>query len=208
VEHNQFNAISSQIIDSVRSLSKANIKPLLVAIDGGSGSGKSSIARVITKQLNATLIATDDFYAAEITHEGWVNRSYKQRAADVINRQSLRTNVLEPLMNGLSASWKRFDFDAGPRPDGTYNIESTVINYFPNDLIILEGAYSCQPELADLIHLKILIEVPVHIRHGRLQCREDQGFLMHWHERWDEAEQYYLSEVCPPSSFDIVIENI
>src|ERR1700693_2290810 len=113
VQHNQFKAISLQIIDSVRSLSKANIKPLLVAIDGGSGSGKSSIARVIAKQLNATLIATDDFYAGGITHEGWVNRSYKQRAADVINWQSLRTNVLRPLINGMSASWKRFDFDAG-----------------------------------------------------------------------------------------------
>ena len=208
MKQNQFNIISSQIIDRIQSLSKINNKPLLIAIDGGSGSGKSSIARIIAKQLNATLITTDDFFAAEITDEGWLNRSYKERAADVINWRSLRSNVLEPLMNGMSASWKSFDYNAGIRPDGTYGISSAVINYFPNDVIILEGAYSCRPELSDLIHLKILVDAPVEVRHERLRKREEKEFLIQWHERWNEAEQYYFREVCPHSSFDMVIENI
>ena len=204
----QLSVISSQIIDRIRFLSKANNKPLLIAIDGGSGSGKSSIARIIAKQLNATLIVTDDFYRADITHDGWQNRSYKERAADAINWRNLRSNVLEPLMNGISASWKSFDFNAGTRPDGTYGINSEYINYLPNDLIILEGAYSCRPELCDLIHLKILVNVPVQVRHGRLKKREKKEFLMQWHERWDGAEQYYFGEICPHSAFDLVIENI
>jgi uridine kinase len=208
MKQNQFNVISSQIIDRIQSLSKINNQPLLIAIDGGSGSGKSSIAQIIAKQLNATLITTDDFFAAEITDEGWVNRSYKERAADVINWRSLRRNVLEPLMNRMSASWKNFDYNAGMRPDGTYGISSAGINYLPNDVIILEGAYSCRPELSDLIQLKILVDVPVKVRHERLRKREEKEFLIHWHERWDGAEQYYFQEVRPRSSFDMVIENI
>jgi uridine kinase len=206
-EQRQLNAVSSKIISRILSLERANNKPILIAIDGGSGSGKSLIAGIIAKQLNATLIATDDFFAAEITREGWVNRSYKERAADVINWRSLRSNVLEPLMDGMSASWQSFDFNAGIRPDGTYGIDSAVINYVPNDVIILEGAYSCRPELSDLIHLKILVDVPVQVRHKRLRKREEKEFLIQWHERWDEAEQYYFREVRPHSSFDLVIEN-
>jgi uridine kinase len=108
----------------------------------------------------------------------------------------------------MAASWKSFDFNAGMRPDGTYGVSSAIINYLPNDFIILEGAYSCRPELSDLIDLKILIDAPEKVRHGRLQKREKKEFLIQWHKRWDEAEQYYFRDVCPHSSFDMVIENI
>ena len=208
MEQNQLKVISSKIITRILSVERTNNNPILIAIDGGSGSGKSSIAGIIAKQLNATLIATDDFYAAEITHEGWINRSFKERAADVINWRSLRSNVLEPLMNGMAASWNAFDFNAGIRSDGTYSFSSAVINYLPNDFIIIEGTYSCRPELCDLIHLKILVDVPVHVRHKRLKKREEKEFLIQWHDRWDEAEQYYFREICPQLSFDMVIENI
>ena len=208
MEQRQINAVSSKIIDSILSLERINNKPILIAIDGGSGSGKSTVAGIISSQLNATLIATDDFYAAEIPHEGWINRSHKERAADVINWRSLKSLVLEPLMKGVPASWKAFDFNAGIRPDGTYSIALAATYYLPNDLIILEGAYSCRPELSDIINLKILIDVPVEIRHERLQNREEKEFLIQWHERWDDPEEYYFREVRPPSSFDMVIENI
>jgi len=79
------NAIASKITDRILSLNIDNNKALLIAIDGGSGSGKSTIAEIIAKHLNALLIVTDDFYAAEITNEDWGNRSYKERAADAIN---------------------------------------------------------------------------------------------------------------------------
>ena len=69
MEQNQLKVISSKIITRILSVERTNNNPILIAIDGGSGSGKSSIAGIIAKQLNATLIATDDFYAAEITHE-------------------------------------------------------------------------------------------------------------------------------------------
>jgi uridine kinase len=208
MEQRRLDTVSSKIINRILSLRKTGNKPMLIAIDGGSGSGKSSIAKIIAEQLNATLIVTDDFYAAEITNEGWAGRSYKERASDAINWQSLRSNVLEPLIHGMPARWNSFDFNAGIRPDGTYGINSEATNYLPNDIIILEGAYSARPELSDLIHLKILVDVPVKIRHKRLRQREENEFLAGWHERWDEAEQYYFREVRPASGFDMVIKNI
>lgn len=207
MEQNQLKVISSRIIDKIL-ISRNKTKPLLIAIDGGSGSGKSTIAQIISNQLNATIVNADDFYAREITHEGWANRSYKEKVADVLNWRGLRAHVLEPLLTGMHATWNRFNFNAGEHPDGTYGIEAGVTEFLPNDIIILEGAYSTRPELSDLIHLKILIDVPVRLRHERLKNREDHEFLIHWHERWDEAEQYYFREIRPSSSFDMVIENV
>lgn len=206
MEQSPLNIVASKIIDRIQTLDKVNNKPLVIAIDGGSGSGKSSIAAIIAKQLNVTLVVTDDFYAAEITNEGWRERPYKERATDAINWRSLRSNVLEQLIRGVPAKWNSFDFNAGVRPDGTYSVNSEFIKYFRNDIIILEGAYSARPELSDLINFKILVDVPVKIRHRRLRQREKNRFLTQWHEMWDEAEQYYFREVRPASSFDMIIK--
>ena len=143
----QLNAVSLIIVEKILSLKKLNKKRLLIAIDGGSGSGKSAIAEIVAKQLNAALIITDDFYAAHITNEGWTSRSYKERADDVINWQDLRRDVLEPLLDGIPARWNSFDFNGGIRPDGTYGINPEPIHYAVNDIIILEGAYSARPEV-------------------------------------------------------------
>jgi len=204
----QLNAVSLIIVEKIRSLKKVNKKCLLIAIDGGSGSGKSAIAEIVAKQLDATLISTDDFYAAHITNEGWIKRSYKERAAGAINWRELRSCVLEPLLDGIPARWNSFDFNAGACLDGSYNVRAEPINYEVNDIIILEGAYSARPQLSDLIDLKILVDVPVDARHQRLKKREEEEFLTQWHERWDQAEQYYFRDVRPASSFDMVVKNV
>jgi len=75
-------------------------------------------------------------------------------------------------------------------------------------LIILDGAYSSRPELADLVDVAILVEVPVATRRARLALREAPGFLDAWHQRWDAAEDYYFSAIRPPESFDIVLDSV
>jgi uridine kinase len=75
----------------------------------------------------------------------------------------------------------------------------------PATVILIEGAYSAGPALADLVDLAILVDVPVEERHARLRGREDAAFLARWHGRWDEVEAHYFREVRPRGSFDLVI---
>jgi uridine kinase len=181
--------------------------PMLVAIDGGSGSGKSTLAAVVAAELNAVIVPSDDFFAAEITHAEWDAFSPGERAAAAIDWRRLRTEALEPLLAGRNASWHPFDFEAGTRPDGTYPMSTSVATRKPAPVIVLEGAYSSRPELADLIELTVLVDIPVAERHRRLAGREEEGFRNAWHARWDSAEDFYFSEVRPASSFDLVVTN-
>jgi uridine kinase len=201
------NAIAETIVNRVSALVRSDDRPLLIAIDGCSGSGKSSIATLVVEILGATLIATDDFFAAHISDQGWLSRSCMERAADAIDWQRLTSEVLEPLLRRTPAQWHSFDFEAGVRPDGSYAIKADCIRYRPGDIIVLEGAYSTRPELAGLIDLKILIDVPVAIRHRRLIEREEGDFLAKWHDIWDGAEQFYFQHLRTPSTFDMVVEN-
>ena len=178
-----------------------------MALDGGSGAGKSTLAVAIAQTLDAALIQSDDFFAADIPETDWDKRTPAQRARDCIDWRRLRRETLEPLLAGLVARWHPFDFEAGLRPDGTYGTSQHYVERQPKDIILLDGAYSTRPELADLIHLSILVEVPPELRYARLIPREDADFLQAWHARWDAAEAYYFTHIRPKHAFDLVVIN-
>ena len=179
-------------------------RPLLVAIDGGSGAGKSTLGLLIAKELKAAFVQNDDFYDARISNAQWDACTPAQKVADVIDWRRLRTDALDPLLAGKVARWHPFDFEQ-QHADGTYPLSEKFVERQPADVIVLDGAYSSRPEVADLIDLSVLVDVPVAIRHQRLVTREDGDFLEGWHARWDVAEAYYFEHVRPKSSFDLII---
>jgi uridine kinase len=188
--------------------------PILVALDGGSGSGKSSLAALVAEELGAALVPSDDFCAAEVSDAEWESRSPEAKANDAIDWRRLRAEALEPLLAGRPAKWHAFDFEAGVRPNGTYAMRTDFVVREPRAVIVLEGSYSCRPELADLIDLSVLVDAPVDVRHERLVARrtiylgrEDKTYLDSWHARWDVAEEYYFTHVRPKSSFDLIVAS-
>jgi uridine kinase len=180
--------------------------PMLVALDGGTGSGKSTLAALVAADLDAAIVESDDFFAAEVTDADWDAMAPRERAAAAIDWRRLRHEALEPLLAGTSASWHPFDFAAGTRPDGTYPLAAEAVTRGPASVIVLDGAYSARPEISDLIDLAVLVDVPTSERHRRIALREDdKAFLAAWHARWDAAEDWYFTHVRPASSFDLVV---
>ena len=194
------------IVARIAPLMAGRRTPVLIAIDGASGSGKSTVADLIVEATGAALIHSDDFYAAQISDAAWNARTPEARAADVIDWRRLRAEALEPLLAGRAAVWHAFDFDR-PHADGTYPRKERPTRCEPAALIVMEGAYSSRPELADLIDLSVLVDSPADVRHARLARRETGEFLRAWHAQWDAAEEYYFSNVRPKSSFDLVVSN-
>lgn len=192
---------------AVRPLSTGRRRPVLVALDGGSGSGKSTLAALLCTRLGAVVVPGDDFYAAGVTDAEWDRRTPRERAEDVIDWRRLRAQALNPLLAGVRAEWYPFDAAAGPRPDGTYATRDRAEVREPSPVVVLDGAYSARPELADLVDLSVLVAVPVAVRHQRLAKREAPDVLAAWHRRWDEAEAWYFSHVRPASAFDLVVTN-
>jgi para-aminobenzoate synthetase len=182
--------------------------PVLVALDGGSGAGKSTIASRLAQEVDCVIVPLDDFYSADIPDWEWDARSPSERLTDVFDWKRLRREAIEPLLAHQTARWYPFDFVSGLRSDGTYAISQDAVVKQPAAIILLEGAYSSSPQIADLIDLKVLIDVPVLERHQRLAKREtDKQFLQRWHAIWDVVEAYYFSGVMPKSAFDIVLPS-
>jgi uridine kinase len=198
----------SRIILAINRILLTRHSPILVALDGGSGAGKSTLASQLEQELDSVIVQLDDFYSANIPDWEWDTRSIPERARDVLEWRRLRSDALEPLLACKPAKWHPFDFAAGLRPDGTYALSQQWVEKQPASVIILEGAYSTSPEIADLIDLTVLIDVPLLERHQRLDNREsDKSFLQRWHFLWDAVEGYYYTEIRPRSSFDLVVSG-
>ena len=192
------------VVAAIRARS-VSTQALVVAIDGRSGSGKSTVAEAVAQAIDAVIVPCDDFFAASLSNAEWDRRTPEQRAADAIDWRRLRREAIEPLRIGRTASWYAFDFLAGPRGDGTYLQKGTPTALAPKPVVLLDGAYSARPELGDIVDISVLVEAAPATRATRLAAREAAEFLRQWHARWDLAEEYYFGHVRPPSAFDVVL---
>jgi len=149
--------------------------------------------------MGGIIVLGDDFFTGGPDAE-WDARSTEAKVADCIDWRRLRKEALEPLLAGQIASWHPFNFISG------VGLSPEVIQREPAALIILDGAYSCRPELADIVDLSVLIEITDDkLRRQRLLVREGQDFMSSWHKRWDDAEDHCFSQVVPRSKFDLII---
>src|SRR3989442_389859 len=180
---------------------------LVVAIDGRSGSGKSTVATAVAQAISAVIVPCDDFFAASVRDAGWDRRTPEQRAADAIDWGRLKREAIATVRTGRAARWYPFDFLAGPRADGSYPLQTTPTDLAPKPVVLLDGAYSARPELADVLDLTVLVEAAATTRAARLAMREAPDFLRQWHARWDLAQEYYFGCVRPPSAFDVVLHT-
>ena len=183
----------------IRDLARTT-SPAVVALDGRSGTGKSTLAEWMAGQLGGIRIDQDDFYAGGELND-WQRLTPWEKADRVIDWRRVRDEVLLPLRQGRAASWRPFDWDT------MTGLASETIIAPPSRLVVLDGAYSARPELADLIDLSILVTLDDAVRRERLRQREGEDLVSGWHAVWDEAEDYYFGIVRPPEAFDLVISR-
>lgn len=187
------------VVDAIRQLTQRK-SPVVVAVDGRSGTGKSTLSARMAAQFGAALIDQDDFYSGG-DFDDWMPLTPEQRADRCIDWRRLRQEVLEPLITGHSARWHPFDWD-------TLNgLAKCELQAEPSEVIVLDGAYSSRQELSDVINLTVLVTLPEEVRRRRLVDREGAEWMTTWHRVWDEAEDHYFSRMRPPGQFDIVIQR-
>ncbi len=172
--------------------------PLLVALDGRSGSGKSTLAAALRTRTGALVIDGDDFYRGG-SDEYWDALDARAKMHLVIDWPRQRA-VLERLRRLEAATWRPYDWQAD---DGRLRDEVTA---GPAGIVILDGASSARPELADLYTLRVLLEVSRDVRRARLLEREGERYRAEWEARWGDAEDLYFETVMPPPAFDLVLD--
>jgi uridine kinase len=146
---------SERLATYLKELTK-NKKTLVVAIDGQSGTGKSTVSRQLADELDAVVIEQDDFYTGG-SLEDWAKKGSQTKAGEVMDWKRVREEALIPLIEGRAAKWHPFNWENFP-DIGKKELSHETITCQPKDTIILDGAYSSRPELQDIIDVSVLVQ--------------------------------------------------
>lgn len=172
--------------------------PLMLAVDGPSAAGKSTLASRLASTLGASVVHMDDFYR-DLTDE--VRRTL--RPVEGVERffdwQRLRREALEPLSRAETVCFPCFDWETGCGLTASeHAVEAAPV-------VILEGVYAARPELGDLMHQLVLVETtPERRAQRRAERAVDHDGL---ETRWDAAEHHYFSYIRPRHFFHHVISG-
>ena len=165
----------------------------LVALDGPSGT--SRMAGALALRTRCVVVAGGDFVNPALSGARppeWTDAEIAEKAVDW---RRLRSEALEPLLAGRPARFAAYDW---PPRDGSVTRQRTLT---PAPVVVLEGAYSSRPELADLVGLHVFVGAEPADRPTRLDS--GTGDAPAWREFRERGERHYFTRVRPPRSFDL-----
>ena len=163
--------------------------PILIGIAGGTGSGKSTVARAIFESLpekNIAIIQQDAYYKDQSTlsFEERVKTNYDHPLAF---DNELLIDHLKALLEGHTVEQPQYDFSIHNRIKETISVE-------PKDIIILEGIMILEDRrLRELMDIKIFVDTDADVRIIRRIVRdiEERGRTL------DAVIKQYLTTVKP-----------
>jgi len=164
-------------------------EPILIAIDGLAGSGKSTIAGALPMEVEGrrvTVVPADEFYEPEA--RDWRSWTPKQAYERHFDHVRLEQELLQPLRRGLPARFSTFDW--------TERTTGGVRRVDPAGIVVVEGVFLLRPRLRAYWDASMWVETPREVREHRLRHR-GQGNA-EWIQRWMLAEDYYI-EVDDPA---------
>lgn len=154
----------------------------VIAIDGRSGAGKTSLAAELRAELAAPVVSLEDLYG------GWDGLEH---GVDL-----LVSEVLEPLSAGLTARVPKYDWVTA-----TWQAPWVLE---PPEVLIVEGVGAGARRAAAHENLLIWMEAPDSVRKNRALARDGETFAPHW-ERWAAQEDAMLARERTPDRADLVI---
>jgi len=164
--------------------------PVLVALDGRCGSGKTTLAAQLARQFPQSItVHTDDFYLPPASRVA----NWEQIPCANMDLERLRAQVLT----------RPPPSRAPPGRAGAYLPEQC---FAPQPLVIVEGSYSCHPTLADCYDLKVFVTCSKEEQARRLLAREGErysGFTA----RWIPLEEGYFAKFQIEQTVDFILDT-
>ena len=170
-------------------------KPLVLALDGRCGSGKTTLANALARQFPASVVLhTDDFYLppAQCAH-GW-----EQTPCANMDLARLRDEALRPAYAGQPVQYRAYSCR-----EGAYQPAQELPT---QPLVILEGSYSHHPLLTGYETLRVFVTCSKDEQVRRLQEREGERYA-NFAARWIPLEEGYFAKYQIAENADFVVDT-
>lgn len=155
-------------------------KPVLLAIDGRCGSGKTTLARALQEKAGAVVVHMDDFFLQP--HQRTPER-FAEPGGNV-DRERVLEEVLIPFKKGRPVVYRPYDAHKPAMLE--------PVHLAPTPITIIEGSYSCHPALWDFYDVRIFVDVEPGEQLRRIEARSGPEKLEVFKSRWIPLEEAYF----------------
>lgn len=158
-------------------------RPWIVAVDGRSGAGKTTLVhRLLARVPDSDVVHTDDV-AWHLSFFDWADE--------------LRDGVLEPLLQGQAVHYRPPGWVARKRP-------GAIALRAGRSVVWVEGSGSSRQALSDLIDASIWVQCDNREARRRLRARDGQE-EEDLHREWEEQEIPFLLEDRPWERATVIV---
>lgn len=154
---------------------------LIVAIEGGSASGKTTLANLLHQVYDCTVFHMDDFFLRP-------EQRTPERLAEIggnVDRERFLEEVIKPCSEGNNVLYRRFDCN-------TQSLcEPIVIT--PDKLTVVEGVYSMHPILASYYNISVFLDIDSAYQSERINKRNTPQIAKRFFDEWIPLELKYFT---------------
>ena len=155
--------------------------PTVLAIEGGSASGKTTLSALLQQLYDCTVFHMDDFFL----------RPEQRTAARLaepggnIDRERFLVEVLTPMAHNAPVNYRRFDC-------ATMTLTPPV-QVIPKKLTVIEGVYSMHPAFRQHYDLSVFLNISPELQRSRIAERNSPQFAQRFFNEWIPLEEHYFS---------------
>lgn len=154
---------------------------LVVAIEGGSASGKTTLAGLLAELYDCNVFHMDDFFLRP-------EQRTAERFAEIggnVDRERFLEEVLLPVSRQEAVCYRRFDC--------TTQSLGAEITVAPKRLTIVEGVYSMHPALMPYYDLTVFLDIQPGYQRERILRRNTPELAKRFFEEWIPLEETYAA---------------
>lgn len=169
--------------------------PVLAAIDGRCGSGKTTLGKLIAQVLPCNLLHMDDFYLPQ----GLRAKNWKNIPGGNMDFMYALHAVVEPAKAGEPVVFRPYVCKKGG-----FGQEVTLPS---RRLTVLEGSYCQHPLLREHYDLRIFLTCGSQAQERRLRDREGGERFQAFRDTWIPLEERYIRQFQVEQTAHIVVDT-
>jgi uridine kinase len=192
-----------------------SIPSFVIGIAGGTGAGKTTVARLVTENVgeSVTRIPLDNYYE-DLSHLDFEEREQVNYDHPSAFEWELLREQLRELLEGRAVDMPQYDFEMHNRKPETVRVE-------PTDVIVLEGILALYDEAVnDMLDLRLYVETDADVRILRRiqrdvidRGRDLEGVIDQYlstvkpmHEQFIEPSKKHADLIIPEGANSVAVE--
>ena len=193
-----YRVISNRYADFLQVFSEIDAKTkngsAVIAIEGGSASGKTTFASNLKDIYGCAVIHMDDFFLRP-------EQRTPERFAEIggnVDRERFIEEVLSSLTKKETITYRPFLCSK--------QVLGDPITVVPGRLTVIEGAYSTHPELGRYYDLGVFLDIAPEYQKERILKRNTPAFAKRFFEEWIPLENRYFSGFDTKNRVDLTVK--